>query len=123
MTFDKWPSVGKYPAHPSSTLLSRHEGAGTSWTQCGGGGLVTKLCPTLATPYSPPCSFVHGIFHARILKWVAISFSKDIPDPRIEPESPALQANALPSGPPGKPGPRVDSYWLADWFHRLQEGE
>ena len=50
------------------------------------------------------------------------SFSRDIPDPRIEPGSPALQANALPSEPAGKPVPRVGSHWLADWFHRLQEG-
>ena len=27
----------------------------------------------------------------------------DLPDPGIEPGSPALQANALPSEPPGKP--------------------
>ena len=43
-----------------------------------GGGLVTKLCPTLETPMdcSPPDSSVHEIFQARILKWVAISFSR-----------------------------------------------
>ena len=28
---------------------------------------------------------------------------EDLPDPGIEPGSPALQANALPSEPPGKP--------------------
>ena len=40
-----------------------------------GGGLVTKLCPTLYYPmdYSPPGSSVHGIPQARILEWVAIS--------------------------------------------------
>ena len=27
----------------------------------------------------------------------------DLPDPGIEPESPALQADSLPSGPPGSP--------------------
>ena len=41
------------------------------------GGLVTKLCPTLETPVD--CSLlgssVHGIFQARILEWVASSFS------------------------------------------------
>ena len=30
-------------------------------------------------------------------------FPGDLPDPGIEPESPALQADALPSEPPGKP--------------------
>ena len=43
-----------------------------------GDGLVTKLCLTRATPMdcSPPDSSVHEIFQARILKWVAISFSR-----------------------------------------------
>ena len=39
---------------------------------------------------SLPGSSVHGIFQARILKWVAISFSRDLPDTGIEPGSPAL---------------------------------
>ena len=30
-------------------------------------------------------------------------FPGDLPDPGIEPQSPALQADALPSEPPGKP--------------------
>ena len=40
--------------------------------------LVTKLCPTLFYPmdYSPPGSSVPGISQARILEWVAISFSR-----------------------------------------------
>ena len=38
-----------------------------------------------------------------MLEWIAISFSRDLPDPGIEPGSPALQADALPSEPPGKP--------------------
>ena len=38
---------------------------------------VTQLCPTLCNPmdYSPPGSSVHGIFQARVLEWVAISFN------------------------------------------------
>ena len=41
---------------------------------------VMQSCPTLCYPvdYSPPCSSVHGILQARILEWVAISFSKVI---------------------------------------------
>ena len=34
---------------------------------------------------SPPGPSVHGILQARILEWVAISFSRDLPDPEIEP--------------------------------------
>ena len=37
--------------------------------------------------WSPPGSSVHGIFQARILKWVAISFSRGSSDPGIEPAS------------------------------------
>ena len=64
--------------------------------------LVTQSCPTLFNPMdcSPPGSSVHRILQARILEWVAIPFSRD---PGIEPQSPALQAGALPSERPGKP--------------------
>ena len=41
----------------------------------GGGGLVTQLCPTLR-PHGLPDSSVHWILQARILEWVAISYSK-----------------------------------------------
>ena len=37
--------------------------------------------------------------------WSGLPFPSpgDLPDPGIEPRSPALQADALPSEPPGKP--------------------
>jgi len=44
-----------------------------------------------------------GILQARILEWSAIPFSRDLPNPRIEPGSPALQVDSLPSEPPEKP--------------------
>ena len=39
---------------------------------------VAQSCPTLYDPMdrSPPGSSVHGIFQARELEWVAISFSR-----------------------------------------------
>jgi len=52
---------------------------------------------------SLPGSSVHEIFQARVLEWVAISFSRGFFDPGIEPGSPALQADTLLSEPPGKP--------------------
>ena len=52
---------------------------------------------------SPPDSSVHEILWARILEWVAIPFSRDLPDPGIKPRSPAMQAASLLSEPPGKP--------------------
>ena len=56
---------------------------------------------------SLPVSSVHGIFQARVLEWVAISFSRDLPNPGIKPGSPALQADVLLSEPPGK----TSNYW------------
>ena len=44
-----------------------------------------------------------GILQARILEWVAMYSPGDLPNPVIEPRSPTLQADSLPSEPPGKP--------------------
>ena len=47
-------------------------------------GLVDRLRLTLCDPMdcSPPGYSVHGIFQARILEWVAISFSRGSSRPR-----------------------------------------
>ena len=53
------------------------------------------------TQWTVACQ-AHGILEARILEWVAISFSRgDLPDPRVDPGPPTLQADSLPSEPPG----------------------
>ena len=46
--------------------------------------IVAQLCLTLCNPMdcSLPGSSVHGIFQARVLKWVAISFSRRSSQPR-----------------------------------------
>ena len=69
---------------------------------------VAQLCPTLCDPMdcSLPGSSVQGILQARVLQWVSIFFSRRFPDPGIKPGSPALQADTLPSEPPGKSGGR-----------------
>ena len=45
---------------------------------------VAQLCLTLCNPMdcSPPGPSVHGIFQARVLEWVAISFSRGSSQPR-----------------------------------------
>ena len=53
--------------------------------------------------YSPLDSSVHGILQARTLERVAIHFSRGSSQPRDQTRSPALQADSLPSEPPGKP--------------------
>ena len=47
-------------------------------------GEVTQSCPTLCNPMdcSLPGSSIHGIFQARVLEWVAISFSRGSSQPR-----------------------------------------
>ena len=44
--------------------------------------LAAQLCPTLCDPVdcSLPGSTVHGILQARVLEWVAISFSIQLPE-------------------------------------------
>ena len=54
---------------------------------------------------SPPGFSVHGSFQVRILEWVTIPDPGDLPDPGIKPTSPAspaLEADSLPTEPPGK---------------------
>ena len=47
---------------------------------------AVQLCPTLRNPMdcSPSGSSVYGISQARILEWVAISFSRAYSDPIIK---------------------------------------
>ena len=58
-----------------------------------------------ATPrtlaYEIPLSM--GFFQARILEPVAISYSRDLPDPGLEPAFPALVDRFFTTEPPGKP--------------------
>ena len=61
---------------------------------------VTQLCPTLCDPMD--CR-VHGILQARTLEWVANFSWQYLPNPGIEPRSPALQADSLPAEPQGEP--------------------
>ena len=53
---------------------------------------IAQSCPTLCDSMdcSLPGSSVQGIFQAIVLEWIAISFSRDLPDPGIEPVSPTL---------------------------------
>ena len=44
-----------------------------------------------------------GILQARMLEWVAMPSSRGSPQPRVEPRSPTVQEDSLPSQPPGKP--------------------
>ena len=73
--------------------------------------LVAQLCLTLCQPMdcSLPGSSVHGILQARILEntgyWNGLLCppSGDLPDPGIEPASPALGGRFFTTEPPRKP--------------------
>ena len=62
--------------------------------------LVAQSCLIFCNPMF--CS-LPGILQARILEWVAISFSRALHDPGTEPRSPALQADSLLYELSGKP--------------------
>ena len=70
---------------------------------------VAQSCRTPRDPMdcSPPGSSIHGIFQARVLKWVAIAFSRllssmwNLPRPRISYVSPTLASGFLTTEPPG----------------------
>ena len=66
---------------------------------------VAQSCPILCDlmDSNPSGSSIHGIFQARVWSGLPFPSPGDLPDPRIEPGSPALQADALPSEPPVKP--------------------
>ena len=71
---------------------------------------VTQSCLTLCDPVDYA---VHGILQARILEWVAFPFSRGSSQPRIEPRSPALQADSLLAELLGKQPWGTDNYWQA----------
>ena len=58
-----------------------------------------------------PGSSIHRILQARILEWVAIPISRDLPNPESKPRPPALQADSWPSEPPGKHMPFPYQVW------------
>ena len=66
--------------------------------------LVAQSCLTLCDSMdcSSPSSSVRGILQARTVEWVVKPSSRDLSNPGIEPRSPTLQADSLPSMPPGK---------------------
>ena len=63
--------------------------------------VCTQACLTLygCMDCSPPGSPVCGILQARILVWLAVSYSRDLSDPGIKPSSlvsPPLAGDSLP---------------------------
>ena len=80
--------------------------------QAFGGGLVAKSCPTLATPWTVACQAPPSIGFSRQEYWSGLPFPSpgDLPNPGIEPRSPALQADSLLTELWGKPK-AFGSHW------------
>ena len=70
--------------------------------------VCAQSCPTLCNPMdcSRPGSSVHGILQARILEWVAISFSRGTSRPRDWTHASCLAGGFFTTEPPGKPEQR-----------------
>ena len=61
--------------------------------------LVTKSCPTFATPWTVACQAPLSVGFSRQEYWSWLPFPSpgDLPDPGIELRSPALQADSSPT--------------------------
>ena len=66
--------------------------------------LITQSFLTLCNPMdsTQQAPLSKGILQARILEWVAMTSSRDLPNPGIKSRSRALQADSLLFEPPGK---------------------
>ena len=74
--------------------------------------LVAQSFPTLTViPWTVAHQAPLSMEFSRREYWSGLTFPSpgDLPDPRIEPSSPALQANSLPSESPGKPWQHLKS--------------
>ena len=69
------------------------------------GGLVTKSCPTLMTPWTVAHQTPLSTGFSRQEYWIGLPFPSpgDLPDPGTKPRSPTLQADSLPTELGGKP--------------------
>ena len=85
--------------------------------------LVTKSCPTLETPWTVACQAPLSMGFSRQEYWSGLPFPSpgDLPDPGIEPGSPALQADSLPTNLWGKPSDSMETskqiLLLKTYFH------
>ena len=65
-----------------------------------------------AIPWTVACQAPVFMGFLRQEYWSGLSYPspRDLPDPGIEPASPALQADSLPSEPPGTPFNKVEAH-------------
>ena len=73
---------------------------------------VAQLCPTLCDPMDCTCQAPLSMGFSRQDYWSGLPFPSpgDLPNPGIEPGSPALQADSLPSEPQGEHATVIPSW-------------
>ena len=81
---------------------------------------LLQSCPTLYNPIdsSPPDASVLGILQARILEWVAISFSNACTH-ATSPQSCPTLCDPMDSSPPGSSAHRILQEWIAISFSKM----
>ena len=83
---------------------------------------VSKSCLTLCNPKNPPGSSVHRISQAKVLEWVAISYSRGSSRHSIEHESPVLRVDSLLLSHQGSPEDSI-SINICPYFSVVYKGE
>ena len=88
-----------------------------SWTKCCAVDLVAQSCQTLCNTVNPSGSSVHGDSPGKNIGLNCHALLQEIfPTHGIESRSPALQADSLPSEPPGKPKLDKVCTLKSSWF-------
>ena len=104
------PGLGRFPGGRHGNPFCGVHGVAVSQTQPSDWAqhskLVTQSRPTLCNPWTDctdqaPLSMEFS--RKEHLSGLPFPPPEDLPDPGIEPRSPVLQADSLPSEPPGKP--------------------
>ena len=98
---------------------------------CTTGGFFTleplgkpKVKVKVAQSYLTHCDTVdytvHGILQASILEWLPFPSPGDPPNPEIEPRSPTLQADSLPTEPPREMALFLLYFWRLFYWIKIQ---
>ena len=87
------------------------------------GGLVAKSCPTLVIPWTVAClaPLSMGFFRQEYLDVLPFPSPGDLPNPGIEPRSPAFEADSLPTEIWGKIHKIMPHYYSLPSFLWLAE--
>ena len=107
MTHESQRRQSQNSTSPTLPLLCG-PGAGSSLMECESGLLLlySRHVQLFATPWTVARQAPLSVGFSRQEYWSRLPFPSPgdgIPDPGIEPTSPALQVNSLPSEPPGSP--------------------